>query len=358
MNLVNLIILILIIAGLNSCDNCSTNTTNSDKNIHKIYFTASINNTNSTSVFSIDKDLRNTKELISNAIIYSEPSNNGYIAYISTNQEKEKSLYIYNLNDNSSTLVAKESLIFGIFYPILSPDGLRLAINAGDSKLIIYNNDNSGTFNQISSSFEDNSTVAFSPDSKLLAFIEKLSNTSFKVKVIDAANNSSINTIFEKIYTYDIITPYFYYFLSWDQSSSKLSFAFRDQDSSYIHIINVLDKQDTKISFNTNNINFYGFKISPNANYAAFTNNDGNLWIMKIKDNDYNFYKITNVPSDYFAIGPNWADDGSKILFSLINRNNQELYNTLMLADIRYETNITATSINLVSNNVFKGYIK
>lgn len=351
-------ILFILLLGLHSCDTCEISTSGGDNSIQKIFFTAAVTNAEGTAIYSINKNLTGLSQIIENGIIYSNPSNTGFFTYLSINNKNEKELYLFDLNNNSSKFITKESAIFGIFNPVLSPDASRISINAGDGKLIIYNNDNSGTFNQISSVFEDNSTCSFSPDSKLLAFIEKAGNSSFKLNVIDAINNSSIINIYQKEYPFNFETPNYFHFFSWNKTSDKLCFGINNNDSSEIYLIDLINKKENKISFNSNNIKLYGLMLSPDGNYACFTNFDGNLWVLLLKNNDYRFYKISNLPNNWTAFSPKWSDDGSKILFSIKKKDTQEIYNTLMLADITYETSVRATEINIVSNNVFKGFIK
>ena len=357
MKLYKWIFFVFLALAANSCDTCDINSSGGNGSIQKIFFTASVANAEATSIYSINKNLNDLNQIVEDGIIFSAPSNTGYFTYLKFNNER-KELHLFDLNNNSSKLIASESPIFGVYNPILSSDGSRIAINAGDGKLIIYNNDNSGTFNQVSSVFEDNSTTAFSPDSKLLAFVEKNGESSFKIKVIDAVGNSSLNVIYENEYNFDAESPNYFHFFSWLANSEKLYFSTNNSDSSHIIFIDIINKEERKVSFDAKNIKLFDLMISPDGKYAAFINLDGNLWVLQLQNNDYRFYKISQIPNDYVAFAPKWAEDSKKILFSIKKKNTQDIYNTLMLADINYESTISATSISLVSNNVFKGFIK
>ncbi|HRP02797.1 MAG TPA: hypothetical protein PLE30_09140 [Candidatus Kapabacteria bacterium] len=354
-------ILILLFLGI-ACDTCDTGTNgNGSKVIDKIYYSAIVVNNSSSAIYTIDKNLTKTSLLLDSAFLYSTPSDNGYMAYLSNeiiNNNTKKALYLFDLTNGSTKLISYESSIFGLYSPILSPDASLIAINSGDDKLIIYNNNNAATFNLISTNFHVNSNVSFSPDSKMMAFVEKVNANLFKVKVIDAKNNSSIATLFEKNYPINDNNTNFLNFFSWDKNSNNLFFALNKSDSSFIYQIDLTTKEEKQISFSSANIKFYDFVISPNSKYACFSNIDGNIWLVHLIKDNYKFYKISNLPAAYISFAPRWSNDANKVLFSMRRNDANQGNNILMLADIKYEPSVQSTAITLISNNVTYGFIK
>lgn len=353
-----LVILLFTTILLQNCDRCNITNNTEGNPENKIYFSAISSNTGQPSIFSIQSNLTSTRELIPNGVIFSAPSDNGLLAFTKLNNDGINELYLYNLLDKNSTFITKESNIFAIRNPILSQDASKICFDASDNQLVIYNNDNTNTFELISSNIADNSDFNFSPNSKYLTFIEKINNNNYKIKIIDAQNIKSINTIFETNEEINLNLNNINNFFSWNKNSEILTYTINTIDSTSIIIIDTKELKQHKISFSSKEFRINNLSISPNNEYAAFTNSDGNIWIIKLKEQDYKFFRITNFNDGSICFAPNWSNDGTKIIFLLKNNDNNSLYNTLLIADINFNISVSTKQINLISNNVFRGYIK
>jgi len=348
--LLNILFLFLLIG----CDTCDINSPDSGITTERIYFTSIISNTNNPNIYYIKLNNGEPTQIIQNSILYSKPSENGIICYISKNKDGYKELYTYNINNKIPTFITKESNIFDIYNPVISNDGLKIAFSS-ENKLIIYNNDNSNSFNLITNNLVINSEYLFSLDSKYLAFFEE-ENNNINLKIIDANNLNQVIKVFSKSES-NLNKNQLSDILSWD-SKNNLFYSINSNDTSKIVIVNLSTKNSEEIKLINPNINFYNPAISRDGNYLAFINKDDNLWIMTLINKDYRFFKITNYAFEQELSNISWSRNNQNITFLLKNKLNENNFKILFKADINYINNlIQAKSIDLISNNVFKGFI-
>lgn len=348
--LLNILFLFLLI----SCDTCEINSPDSGITSERIYFTSIISNTNNPNIYFVKLNNSEPIEIIQNSILYSKPSDNGIICYISKNKEGIKELYTYNISNKTSTFITKESPIFDINNPIISNDGLKIAFSS-ENKLIVYNNDNSNSFNLITNNLAINSEYLFSLDSKYLAFFEE-ENNNINLKIIDANNLNQVIIVFSKSEP-NLNKHQLNDIISWDKQNN-LFYSINNKDTSKIVIINLSKNNSEEIKLINPNINFYNPAISYDGNYLAFINKDDNLWIMTLVNNDYRFFKITNYALEQELSSISWSKNNQNISFLFKNKLSENNFKILLKAEINLGNNlIQAKSIDLISNNVFKGFI-
>jgi dipeptidyl aminopeptidase/acylaminoacyl peptidase len=345
---------IFFIFWLISCDTCEINSPDSSIASERLYFTSIISNTNNPNIYYVKLNNGEPIEIIQNSILYSKPSENGIICYISKNKDGLKELYTFNINNKRSTFITKESPIYDINNPIISNDGLKIAFSS-ENKLIVYNNDNSNSFNLITNNLAINSEYLFSLDSKYLALFEEEKN-NINLKIIDANNLNQVIIVFSKSES-NINKNQINDIISWD-NKNNLFYSINKNDTSKIVIINLSTKNSEEIKLINPNINFYNAEISYDGNYLAFINKDDNLWIMTLASKDFRFFKITNYAFEQELSNISWSKNNQYVSFLLKNKLSENNFKILFKADINYINNlIQAKSIDLISNNVFKGFI-
>ena len=297
-----------------SCDTCEISGPENDNANEKIYFTAFSANTEVPNIYSLSKNGTNPKVLVSNGIIYSQPTDIGYICFLRKSSSGNGELYLYNITDSKLQLITKENAVFGISSPVISPDSKKIAFNAGEQKLIVYRNESAPVFNQVSSKLLSSGSAVFSPDSKYVAFIETEDNNSYILKVIDAQNTDVINTILSKSFSTNLSGNLQSDIIHWSNDSRYLCHSLIHNDSSEIIIYDIAGNTERRISLPSNDIVFNEPVISPDNKFVSFINSDGNIWVLSLENNDYKYSKITNFDDGSKSFSTEWSKDMNMII--------------------------------------------
>jgi Tol biopolymer transport system component len=339
-----------------SCDTCN-NTGPEGVNINeKIYYTAISANNPIPDIYSINKDGTSVTKLISNGIVFSSPSNNSQVCFLRKGTDGSGELYLFDIEKSTYQLIAKENNLFEIAFPVLSSDGSKIAFNAGSNKLLVYKNIANPIFNQISGKLLSGSIPSFSPDSKKLAYYEKVTDQSFSVKIIDADNTDIISILFSKELNGIIMSEEGNASINWSKDSKSIIFSVQIESNSILYIYNIETGNEVKFNFNSSEFSINQPAISPDSKFAVFSNNDGNIWIINLND-ELRYSQITKNTAGNKCLNPQWSDDGNTICYNLFSDFSNGLYSNLMLAEVEFNGNFAQPKlIMILSNYVYKGF--
>jgi Tol biopolymer transport system component len=337
-----------------SCDTCDISGSDGGNSDEKIYYTAISSNNLIPDIYSINKNGTEIKKIISDGIVFSSPSINRQICFMRKNIQGIGELYLYDSDNNIFHLITKSTFV-DIAFPVLSSDGSKIAFNAADGRLLINKDIANPIFDQISGKLLSGNIPSFSPDSKKLAYFEKISNQTIAVKVIDAENTANIITLFSKDFDGSILSEEGNVSINWSKDSKAIIFSVQIDGKSVLYIINIETQNEVKFSFDT--FTFNQPAISPDSKFAVFSNIDGNLWIINIDNTDVSFSRITNNKDGSKCFNPLWSSDGKSICYNMVSDFSNGLYTNLMLAEVEIKgSNVKPKLIMILSNNVYKGF--
>jgi len=340
----------LIIAGslLNGCDVCSTNN-NVTVEEGDIYFSAIPVNRLQPSIYRIDTDGKNFREVTKNGMLFSPPSSNKKIVYLEEYLEGKfvvlsdiSGLNPKQIGDNSWT---------GKSYSVLSPDGKYVAVVVGLNDLWLITV-GSG-YQKITNKICQNTLPVFSPDGKKLAFYEGRDfSAPLTVKVFDL-NSSSPVLVSQASYPTGINPWYGEATIDWSKDGKSLTYIISPDTLSDLVYITEWDNPDNSTSYQISTFGAFEPVLSPDRQQIAFAGRDGNIWIKNLASTAKK--NITNVTSKLqYNLYPQWSSDGKKIIFStFFNDDKNVLHGTLHIAE---DLETDSPSIKVLSNNVYRGF--
>ena len=344
-----------------SCNLCPTSPDGSNGNSENyIYSTIIPINSQIPIITKISLNDFSFAQLANNGSIFSAPAKNGNFAFIRYDTETTgKILLLGNINDNSSVTIDKENKEFSFYSPIISSTGDEIVFLGGSNQLYLWVNNtqnNSSYIDKISNHIFDNCIPVFSEDGRRLAFIEYVNDSQNEVKIVDAKNPENI--IFSKILQ-DIKFPNLNeVFLSFSSDANKLLMMNETDSTDIFTTINLTDDEVKTISVSKAELGVKISKISPNGKYAAFSANDGNIWIVSLETSQPLYSKLTSVNSCNNFLYLDWNNDGNKILAQSYNCNDElNDGSTLFILDLEVKNNLfSLNSINLYCNNIQRAF--
>lgn len=342
----------LIIGGLvilNGCDVCDSGEPSKPEE-GDIYFTALSANSNLPSIFRVNFDGSNLREVIKNGILYSSPSLNKKISYLSTTSLAERYAFIANIDGSNATQVGAD-FWNSRQYPVLSPDGSKVAVFTGNKSLwVIYNQTD---FQKASSKFCEGTIPSFSPDGSKMAIYEGNDLYSqLTVKIIDVSK-SPPQTIIEKAYTSGIMPwkdeqPS----VRWTADGEYIVFMLSDNTYfDYIHYTTWYNFSNEQV-IEMSGAGAFTPSMSLDRNKIIYAGRDGNIWIRYLNEN-----KRVNLTSINSAIGyciyPQWTPDEKNIFYTKYFRDDMDKFHaTLEVVNMEADP----PQIRVLGNNVFRAF--
>lgn len=135
-----------------------------------IYFTALPVNSSEPSIFQIDLNQTNPREIIKNGKLYSAPSRDKKLVFIRDYPSGSQDVVVSNIDGTNQRIVAGSYHWFSRDFAIISSNGIFIAIGANGNELWIVKNEN--TFIKLSNSLCKGTIPSFSPDGTKISFIE------------------------------------------------------------------------------------------------------------------------------------------------------------------------------------------
>ncbi|PKL85820.1 MAG: hypothetical protein CVV22_06600 [Ignavibacteriae bacterium HGW-Ignavibacteriae-1] len=351
-----LFLAMLIVMVLMSCDVCDIGDTGGNPE-NRIYFTSLPGNTDEPYVYSIKYDGTAMLALVKNGLIFSAPSTNGYMAVLSRDTiSGNKILYSVDSEGKNFQKVAEESSLFDINYPIMSPDGKKIAFNGGQKRLFISKYDGAYIFDLIDDNITSNTIPAFSPNSKMIAYFKKETNGDVVLKVVNTEETGSTQVIFQTIIS-DTLVERGEIHPEWFSDNTRIVISVSNNGAETLKIIDISSGNIREIVIESPLIGSSDPAISADGNFVALSGKDGNIWVIDILDDDYRFSRITDVFDGESAKSPTWLSNGKSIMYNLQTKYDKVSYSTLFLTNISYDgTLVNKETTYVLANSVIKGF--
>ncbi len=348
----------IIIFAFYSCEICNNTENNTGASEEEIYFTASPENSKYPNIYKTTPQGNMINNIISNAIAFSSPSNNGKIVFIRKNEiDGSNNLFISDYNGANIRLITKDNDIFSINYPLISPNGKYITFNGGNSKLIYHDVNTGSLFNLISTRLATGSIPSFSYNSKYLAYVESSSEQNFVLKVVEAENTDILNTKYSKNLGNINFSDNTEILINWSSDSKSIIFTIRKTEEDEVYIINVENSEERVLILKNSEIGANQAILSPNNDFIAVSGKDGNIWLVFIATNDLKYSRITNSLGFERNFSPKWSQKGDKILFNSVSPLDNGIYSTLICSELEYSSVLVKPIKSyILSNNVYRGF--
>lgn len=160
---------ILPVVMLLSCDPCRYDDIYSIPE-GDIYFNALPVNSSEPSIFQIDLNQNNPKEIIKNGKLYSPPSRDKKLVFVRDYPTGSQDVILSNIDGTNQRIIAGSYHWYSRDFAIISSNGLFIAIGANGNELWVVRNEN--TFYKLTNNFCKGTLPAFSPDGTKIAFFE------------------------------------------------------------------------------------------------------------------------------------------------------------------------------------------
>jgi hypothetical protein len=358
---INFIFLIFVIVLLGTgCNLCPTSPDgNNGSTKTKIYSTLIPLNSTTPIITEINLDDYSFNSIEENGYLFSPPAQNGNFTFIRINQdETKKYLMMGNLLNRTVYIIEKESQDFSIFNPTISKSGNQVAFLGGSNQLFLWvqnPTNNSSYIDKISGKVLNNILPAFSPDGTYLSFLEKIDENTISVKVINALNTDQI--IYTKEFKVNEIPVGIDNYLTFS-SNNKISFLIQDEVDDKIVVIDFKQDKAQEFPVSRKKLGIKIAKISPDGNYLAVTANDGNIWLIKLSENELMFNQITNEAFCNSFIYFDWNSNGDKLLAQSYNCNDDVTKgSTLYLINFKKENDeLNFKSKQMICNNIQRAF--
>ncbi len=163
-----------------------------------IYFTALPVNATEPSIFQIDINQSNPKELIKNGKLYSAPSRDNKLVFVRDYSTGSQDVILSNIDGSNQRIIAGSFHWYSRDFAIISSNGSFIAIGANGNELWIVKNET--TYLKISNNFCKGTLPSFSPDGSKIAFFEgKDLYTSPQYIVISYLGSEQPQTLCKKV---------------------------------------------------------------------------------------------------------------------------------------------------------------
>lgn len=331
-----------------SCDYCGTGTGTNTIVEGDIYFTAVAVNGNTPSIFRIATDGKNMRQVISNGRIYSAPSKDKKIVFISEYIPGVKHLFISRIDGQNVTSLMDDNFAKDKLYPIISSDGKYIALN--DIRYGLWLIKNETEVYQLTNNLCQNTIPSFSPDGTKLAFYDGgyLFNPQ-TIFVYDLTQNPPAICA-KKQHSTGLYQMKGEAMINWSYDSKYVSYSISESEEVDIVYIGEYNKNED-IGYEITSIGAYNPILNKEMNKIVFSARDGNLWMRSLADTGKKYWNLTN-SSKVYNVYPQWSSDGKKLLYSKYYKDDLE-DNHAAMELIDFNNN---NEIRVLSNNVNRGF--
>lgn len=342
-----------LFCSLTACDTCDSSGSGGDGNADNIiYVTAFPLNGLTPTVFTVDMDDYTTTPLISNATIYSPPSADGKIAFLRYDAaDNSNSIWLMRTDRSDSILVFTDNSDYSAAYPVLSPNGNKIAFYGGDNLLLLWTQ-GSGWIERLSHKAIAGTLATFSPDGQKLAFLE--SDKSYGTVSLKIVSVDNTDLVLKKI-SFDSATVRSGAEISpqWDNSSNMVAVTLTIKGVDCVYILND-QKADTLA---IPELGIRSASLSPNGNMLCFTASNGSLWIRDLTSNTPAYYKVAEYDQSEFNLYADWNYSGSRLIYGKFYSDVAGAsQSNLFAVDISKADGIKAVNRTIVTTNVYKGF--
>ena len=347
----------LIIGGLtvlNGCDVCG-NSSNVVVEEGDYYFSALPANSTSIepSIFRINSDGTNLREVIKNAELYSPPSRDKKLVFLAQYGLGARSLMMSNI-DGSNAIQIGPDFWTSRQYPVLSPDGLKIAVYTGSGSLWLILN--KIDFQKVSSQFCEGTLASFSPDASKLAIFEgKDLLGPLTLKIFDVTK-SPPPLLSQKVYVSGIYKRNGIPSIEWSLNGELMTFVLSiSVGPTYFDSIHVVQWYNLD---NDNAIEMSGGAfmpaLSPDNSKIAFAGGDGNIWVRSTDPNDRKNINLTTGTNQFINLYPRWTSDGNDVYYSKYSKDD---ITNIFHATLEFVSTATdPPQIRVLGNNIYRAF--
>lgn len=320
----------------------------------RIYFSSQSANGTFPAMFEISREGEYLREIISNAELFSAPSDSKWIAMLRRDSISGKKS-IMRVSDQGGGLdLIEEDGIYDINHPVMSPNGERVALSAVGKRLFVYD---FSALVPISNQLADSSEFKYSADGNYLAYYENLGG-SLVLKIIDGINTDQITELasvdlsgFSK--NSKILS------LNWCKASPIVIFSVRKNDSDYVKTLDVQNNVTDIFSIYAGNLGAAQPDLSPDKKFVAFVSNSGQIVGANTDQGIPLISFITNNEGIEKYEFPEWSPDGNSIIFKGYASYDKSGMGSLNIANVRENGKLLETVEKLIiSTNVIRGFWK
>ncbi len=345
----------LILVTLSGCDVCTNYDTIGKPQFGDIFFTAIPLAKDIPSIYSVKPTGENLREIVTNGVLYSKPSNNGKLAYLRFTAAGNE-LHICNIDGSGDILLLKDEKVpeGTITYPIISPSGDYILFIGGRS--VLYSVDSKGqTVYRITLRMIEETLPSFSFDGKYFALFESIGNNlGFLIKVFESKTRKEVYSrqYNEGLKDFNGISR-----IDWARNDYSFiySLRFRQKDIVYLH--NLMNNDILKFFVIDSAIGSEMPVLSPDGEHFAFVTKNGDIFIRNTDTLNPKFRQITIIAENEVNKYPEWSNDGQKILYHNYFKFDDQVYKaTLILINNIFKEANERQSIIIRSNNVLRGF--
>ncbi|MFP4368090.1 MAG: hypothetical protein ACLFR2_00765 [Candidatus Kapaibacterium sp.] len=294
-----------------------------------IYFSAVSLNGDSTAVYTIMPNGRDTREIAPEGMIFSPPSKSGKIVYLSAG-----AIVLANI-DGSEKEIIYDGNVYIPGEPIISPDGGIVAFKGGDGRLLLLKP--GFTLISLTGILAGNTIPAFSYSGKYLAFLEN-NGMNHILKVIDTDNPDRV--ILSRTYPHQGDKKIR---ISSSGTANEICFSWDNSNSGNISHISLPSGDETRLEDPA--IGAKSPFFMDDKGMIGFVSNDNSLWQTTLGNN---FNRLIAGDPGIEINNPEYNRFNQKIIYC--KSNESQNYGVLYSFDINTKTE------NILFANAFSGY--
>ncbi|QLH53020.1 MAG: hypothetical protein CH6_0577 [Candidatus Kapaibacterium sp.] len=346
----------LIVAGILpvvlilSCDPCRYDDINSIPE-GDIYFNALPVNTNEPSIFQIDLNQFNPREIIKNGRLYSPPSRDKKLVFVRDYPTGSQDVILSNIDGTNQRIIGESYHWYSRDFALISSNGMFIAIGANGKELWIVRNEN--TFIKLTNNFCKGTLPAFSPDGTKIAFIEgKDIYTSPQTLVIYYLATDQPQMLCKKDLPGQIVEIFGEPTLSWSKDGALVYCSLENKETFDLIYATSFEGSYER----TWEVEFIGCgQVIPTSQENVFyiTGRDGSIWLVNFNELAKRYQFISQSSGFSYNLFPMVDKNNSYMLYTRFYRDEMSIFGGSLEVVSLQEKNAKP---KILCSNVYRGF--